>query len=333
MVEKWITKKDGNESKHIPLRSANKVKSTNVKGIGPSPGELEEQAWGILDNISKVTNVDQMLLQMKKYSGTLGDYSAFNTLLIVNQFDDPSIVRSKSEWGYFGRTVNGDAKQIDVLYPLGVSRKDGAGKVKDFIEKKRKEGLSDEAIDELVREKFSTRGGSPAFVFGIGKVYDISQTAAIPGKGKPVEDDVKATALYGTLKKIAKDHYEVSEETIPSGARGYTAHSGEGQKIVVMRIPGEDLNMLHTLVHEMSHARLEHLYRKGLPRGIAESEAELSTYIVGSHFGFDFKDDSSAYIKGWLDDAKSEGKELGKENLDRVMNNARWIIQEISRRL
>ncbi|MCL4480937.1 MAG: hypothetical protein M1113_05590, partial [Candidatus Thermoplasmatota archaeon] len=145
-------------------------------------------------------------------------------------------------------------------------------------------------------------------------------------KMKPVEEDVRATTLYNTLKKIARDHYTVEEETILNGARGYTAHSGEGQKIVVMKILGEDVNVLHTLIHEMSHARLEHLYRKDLPRGIAESEAELSTYLVGAHFGIDFRDDSSAYIKGWLDNAKSQGK----ENLDRVMNNARWLINEIT---
>ncbi len=170
-------------------------------------------------------------------------------------------------------------------------------------------------------------------MFSTGKVYDISQTTVIPGKAKPVEEDVKATTLYNTLKKIAKDHYTVEEETIMNGARGYTNHSGEGQKIVVMKIPGEDVNVLHTLIHEMSHARLEHLYRKDLPRGLAESEAELSTYLVGAHLGFDFKEDSAAYIKGWLDNARSQGKDLGKENLDRVMNNAKWLITEISGKL
>lgn len=155
----------------------------------------------------------------------------------------------------------------------------------------------------------------------------------IPGKAKPVEEDVKATTLYNTLKKIAMEHYTVEESPINNGARGYTAHSGEGQKIVVMKIPGEDVNVLHTLIHEMSHARLEHLYRNDIQRGLAESEAELSTYLVGAHFGFDFKEDSAAYIKGWLDDAKSKGNGLGKENLDRVMNNARWLINEISAKL
>ena len=333
MAQKWITKKKGNENKHIKIETEKKPREIEVWDVGQSPSELEKQAWNMLGEISKVSTVDQLLLQMKKYSGTLGDYSGFNSLLIYMQNKDATIVRSSNEWKYFGRELKDGATPISVLYPLGIPVKDGPGKVKDFIEKKRNEGLDDETIDQLVREKFNLGRTGTAYVFGTGKVYDISQTQGIPGKMKPVEEDIKATTLYNTLKKIAKDHYTVEEETILNGARGYTAHSGEGQKIVVMKIPGEDVNVLHTLIHEMSHARLEHLYRKDLPRGLAESEAELSTYLVGAHFGFDFKDDSSAYIKGWLDSAKSEGKDLGKENLDRVMNNARWLINEISTKI
>ncbi len=120
----------------------------------------------------------------------------------------------------------------------------------------------------------------------------------IPGKAKPVEEDVKATTLYNTLKKIARGHYTVEEFPMNNGARGYTAHSGEGQKIVVIKIPSEDVNVFHMLIHEMFHARLEHLYRNDLPRGLAESEAELSTYLVGAYFSLDFKEDSVVYIKG-----------------------------------
>ena len=330
MVQKWITKKDGNENKHIRIETERKAREVQIQDIAPTPAQLEKQAWNLLGDLSKITTVDQLLLQMRKYSGTLGDYSGFNSLLIGMQDPGATIVRSRNEWKYFGREVNDGALPISVLYPVGVAHKDGPGKVKDFIEKKREEGLSDEAIEELVREKFNLSGGGFTKVFSTGKVYDISQTTPIPGKAKPVEEDIKAASLYNTLKKIAREHYTVEESTIDNGARGYTAHSGEGQKIVVMKIPGEDVNVLHTLIHEMSHARLEHLYRKDLPRGLAESEAELSSYIVGAHFGFDFREDSAAYIKGWLDNARSDGKDLGKENLDRIMNNARWLINEIS---
>ena len=331
--QKWITNDSGDKKKHVLINTEKETREVQVKDPGISPSTLEKEAWNMMGSLANVTTVDQLLLQMKKYSGTLGDYSAFNSMLIYMQNKNATIVRSANEWKYFGRDLKDDARPISVLYPIGIPSKDGPGKVKDFIEKKRKEGLDDEAIEQLVTEKFNLERTGTAYVFGTGKVYDISQTQGIPGKMKPVEEDIKATTLYNTLKKIAREHYKVEEGNILNGARGYTAHSGEGQQIVVMKIPGEDVNVLHTLIHEMSHARLEHLYRKDIPRGIAESEAELSTYLVGSHFGFNFRDDSSAYIKGWLDNAKAQGKSLGKENIDRVMHNARWLINEISARL
>lgn len=340
MTQKWITKKKGTDSKHIQIETERKpreVREVHLKDIGPTPGQLEKQAWDILGDLSKVTKVDQLLLQMKKYSGTLGNYSGENSVLIHMQDPNSTIVRSATEWKYYGRDVKPGAHKISILFPIGIPQKAGPGKLKDFMEKKRDEGLSDEAIEQLVKEKFNLEGDI-AYHFGVGSVYDIRNTEPIPGKPQiPAEETIKAQTFYKDLKEIAKKHYVVEEDPLTGvhGARGYTAHSsdGEGQKIVVMKIPGEDVNVLHTLIHEMSHARLDHLNRKDIPRGIAESEAELSTYLVGAHFGFDFKDDSGAYIKGWLDDARSHGKDLGKENLDRVLNNARWLINEISGKL
>ncbi|WMT51242.1 MAG: hypothetical protein RE471_09725 [Ferroplasma sp.] len=335
MSTRWITKKNGNESKHINIESYGTPREVEIKKIPPKPGELEKQAWGMLDNMAKITNVDKLLLQMNKYSGMLGDYSSFNSMLIEFQDPNATIVRSKNEWNYFGRTLKEDARGLSVLYPLGIPRKDMPGKVKAFIEKKREEGLDDETIDKLVQDKFNLGSTGNAYTFGTGNVYDISQTDPIPGKAKPVKEDVTTTQLYKTLKDIARKHYTVKEEPIHIGARGYTAHSGDGngQEIVVMKIPGEDENVLHTLIHEMSHARLDHLNRKDIPYGIGEAEAELSTYLVGQHFGYNFRDESAAYMKGWLDNAKQDGHTLSNENLDRAMNNARHIIQDINAQL
>lgn len=59
-----------------------------------------------------------------------------------------------------------------MLYPAGVVHKTCHHKVKESIEKKRKERVSDEAIEELVREKFSLSGGVFTYLFSTGKVYD-----------------------------------------------------------------------------------------------------------------------------------------------------------------
>ena len=70
---KWITKKNGNENKHINIESYGTTREVEITKIPPKPGDLEKQAWSMLDNMSRITNVDQLLLQMNKYSGTLGD--------------------------------------------------------------------------------------------------------------------------------------------------------------------------------------------------------------------------------------------------------------------
>ena len=74
MAQKWITKKKGNENKRIKIETEKKPREIEVWDVGQSPSELEKQAWNMLGEISKVSTVDQLLLQMKKYSGTLGDY-------------------------------------------------------------------------------------------------------------------------------------------------------------------------------------------------------------------------------------------------------------------
>ena len=71
-MQKWITKKDGNENKHIRIETERKTREVQIQDIGPTPAQLEKQAWGLLGDLSKITTVDQLLLQMKKYSGTLG---------------------------------------------------------------------------------------------------------------------------------------------------------------------------------------------------------------------------------------------------------------------
>ena len=337
MIE-YRTKGKGTDRKVYPVKKRKQHVITknltykDLKTPGITASKLEKQAWSILDNISKVSSVDQLLLSMKKYSGLIGNFSPFNALLIQMQDPDATIVRSKTDWKYWGRDLKDTAKPIDVLYPVGIPRKTPSGKVKEFIEEKRKEGLDDEAIDKLVQDKFNIGSTGTTHTFGTGSVYDISQTYGIPGKEKPEVQSVKASKLYSTLKELAKQHYKVLEGPFAEG-RGFTAHSEDGETMIkVMKIPGEDENSLHTLIHEMSHANLKHLDRN-LSRGIAEAEAELSTYLVGEHYGFNFKEDSSAYIKGWLDSAKSEGKSLGKENIDRVLNNARWVINQVSDKL
>ena len=97
MVQKWITKKDGNENKRIRIEIERKASAVQVQDIWPTSAQLEKYAWGLLRDLSKNTTVYQLLLQMSKYSGTLRDYSGFNFLLSGIQAPSAAIVRSRDE--------------------------------------------------------------------------------------------------------------------------------------------------------------------------------------------------------------------------------------------
>ncbi len=325
-MTEFRSKGKGNERKIYPIQKAtDQVMEVSITGAelkAPTAKSLEASARDMVKAISEATTVDQMLLELKKYTGFLGQYSSYNSFLINRQDPNATIVRNAQEWKRFGRAVKPDAEFISILYPIG-GHHTSPGQMKEFIEKKRAEGLSDEEIEAQVTEKFP-KEYNHTHVFGVGKVYDISQTVKTDKSGGDDITVYKVSQLYDALKTIAKRYYKVEETTVPN-ARGVTYHSGDSTHIEVMKVPGEDVDTFHTLIHEMSHARLDHV-KTGTKEnyGEHEGEAELSAYLVASHYGIDTMHDSAIYISSWL-----KGKKMGEENIDRSMTNARWIIQQI----
>ncbi len=334
MADIWITLKDKNKSRHVKLTGIKSSRPTlemkmSYGEVNPNRKEtltLEQLARDQLKRASQASSVDQMLLHLEKYTGLLGSFSSFNSVLIKEQDPNATVVRSKSDWEVYGYKVKDDSVPIKILYPIVSGKHASNGKMLEFINKLREQGLSDEMIDEKVREKYpNTR--IPTHTFGITQVFDKKAVEPIPGK-KQVnvydrDSEMKAQVLYTYLKDVASTNYRVTEDPY-AGGRGFTAQDPEhGQRINVMKIPGENVQALRTLLHELSHAKLEHVYGKGGARGVQESEAELSAWLVGKHFGYDFKD-SAPYIKGW-----SSRQDFKEENVDRSMKTAAWIIKNV----
>ena len=335
MAEKWITVKNkGKENRHVKLTGIKEARPTlelkmRYGDVNPNRKEtltLEQLARDQLKRASSASTVDQMLLHLEKYTGLLGSFSSFNAILIKEQDPYATVVRSKSDWKAYGYQVKDDAVPINILFPVVSGKYASNGKMLDFINKLREQGLSDEMIDEKVREKYPN-GRVPTHTFGISQVFDKKSVEAIPGKNQinvfDRDSEMKAQSLYSYLKDLAASNYKVTEDPF-AGGRGFTAQDPEhGQRINVMKIPGENVQALRTLLHELSHAKLEHVYGKGGTRGVQESEAELSAWLAGKHFGYDFKD-SSPYIKGW-----SSSQDFKEENVDRSMKTAAWIIKNV----
>ena len=95
-----------------------------------------------------------------------------------------------------------------------------------------------------------------------------------------------------------------------------------------MKAPGEDREAVNTLLHELAHSLLEHYKRGDMTRDKKEAEAQLTAYLVASHYGIDLQKETKTYIGAWL---QKKGDRFTEENLDRVLKMAKEIINGIDR--
>lgn len=296
--------------------------------------QLRARANQILATAGSNTNVENMLRNIETYSGLMGKFSASNAALIYWQDPDATLVHSKTDWERLGRKVREDAKPIAVLVPIGGGRKVSQPEIAHLIERRRKAGWTDARIESEVLSLQARGKYIPTHTFGVGRVYDAKSIT-----GGPVlkEDErLRASEVYKYATLYAKTRgFDVKEDPTASlVGRGYAnlERKEDGtikSHISIVKVPGEHVEPLDTLIHEMGHHIIGHTgkndYRQ--KRGVYEAETELTAFIVLSHYKIDNKTHAAAYIGGWL--GKQGQKGLGEESVARSMNAASEIIKGI----
>ena len=252
------------------------------------------------------------------------DYSLNNTLLIVMQKPDASLVAGFNKWrDEFERHVKRGEKGIKILAPAPY-------KIKKEQEKLDPDGkpIIGEDGKPVTEQKEIT---IPAFK--VVSVFDVSQT---DGKEIP---DIAVDSLTGSVEQY-EDFFKALEQTSPvpvgferieSGAHGYY-HNAE--KRIALNEGESELQTVKTLIHEIAHAKLHDIDLNAPPeqqqerpsRRTREVEAESIAYTVCQHFGLDTSDYSFGYVAGWSSD--KDIKEL-KASLETIRATASELITEI----
>ena len=252
------------------------------------------------------------------------DYSLNNTLLIVMQKPDASLVAGFNKWrDEFERHVKRGEKGIKILAPAPY-------KIKKELEKLDPDGkpIIGEDGKPVTEQKEIT---VPAFK--VVSVFDVSQT---DGKEIP---DIAVDSLTGSVEQY-EDFFKALEQTSPvpvgferieSGAHGYY-HNAE--KRIALNEGESELQTIKTLIHEIAHAKLHDIDLNAPPeqqqerpsRRTREVEAESIAYTVCQHFGLDTSDYSFGYVAGWSSD--KDIKEL-KASLETIRATASELITEI----
>ena len=256
------------------------------------------------------------------------DYSLNNTLLILLQKPDASLVAGYGKWrDEFERHVKAEEKGIKIFAPAHK-------KIRKEVEK----------LDPDTGKPIIGEDGKPVMEmkeitiprYKVVNVFDVSQT---DGKEIP---DMSVDALTGSIEQY-EDFWRALKEISPvpvelekieSGAHGY--YSLADKRIAIDEGMSE-LQTIKTLIHEIAHAKLHDIdlslppqERQERPnQRTREVEAESIAYTVCQHFGLETSEYSFGYIAGWSSD--KEIAEL-KASLETIRQTASELIGEIEGR-
>lgn len=224
-----------------------------MKYRAKSNEERKEEVDALLKKLQ--TGVEEYI-QSSRYRELLDnmtkfhEYSLNNSIAIMLQRPDASLVASYSKWKTLNRQVKSGEKGIAILCPVKfkvmkeVPVFDDEGKIK-----------MDQDGQEIKKQEYQQ-----CINYKIGYVFDKSQTAQIEGKKEYILEPVSE------LKNKYDGHYEdmvhaiesisavpIAFESIKSGAKGY--YDDMNGKIVINEGMSES-QTLKTMFHEIAHARI-----------------------------------------------------------------------------
>lgn len=256
------------------------------------------------------------------------DYSLNNTLLILLQKPDASLVAGYGKWrDEFERHVKAEEKGIKIFAPAHK-------KIRKEVEK----------LDPDTGKPIIGEDGKPVMEmkeitiprYKVVNVFDVSQT---DGKEIP---DMSVDALTGSIEQYENFWRALKEispvpvemEKIEGGAHGYY---NLADKRIAIDEGMSELQTIKTLIHEIAHAKLHDIdlslppqERQERPnQRTREVEAESIAYTVCQHFRLETSEYSFGYIAGWSSD--KEIAEL-KASLETIRKTAGELIGEIEGR-
>ena len=252
------------------------------------------------------------------------NYSFNNTMLIVMQRPDATLVTSYKNWQSMGRQVMKGEKGITIIAPAPY--------------KKMKEK---EVLDENQRPIMGTDGKPKTEKvevtvphFKAVTVFDIAQTSGEPIQTLAPELLTAAVQDFDSfmqaIQKISPVPIRFDE--IDGNANGYY-HNAD--KEIVIKKGLSESQTLKTAIHETAHAKLhdrEIMESLGVEKDrlTKEVEAESVAYCVCSSFGLDTSDYSFPYIAGWS--SSREMKEM-KASMDVIRKTAGEMIDQLTEEL
>lgn len=237
-------------------------------------------------------------------------YSFANTLIIKSAIPHATHLAGYKKWRHLNRQVRYGERGVAILVPLHGER------VED----------TDPLTDEPVLRR-------PIHGFGIGHVFDVSQTDPLPGtEGRSAVPDFKidlGNQMQPLLDAATTLAHERGIEVVFETIMGPTNGISEGGRVLINSarpIGIQSQAILHELAHEQMHPKAA---RGEMLKAVVEAEAEACSWCAIQHFGIDgLMDNSALYIR-----SHRAGTRDILDSLERITNCAHDLIGGLERHL
>jgi antirestriction protein ArdC len=249
---------------------------TNSKTPEQRKAEREALLATLNDKVAALATSGEWLAYLR-FLAAFRRYSFNNLMLIAAQCPHATRVAGYRKWQQLGRQVRKGKRAVKVL---GYSTKN--------ITKTDPE-TGEEVEDRLVR-------------YPVLSVFDISQTDGDPVPADAYQlptGDGPDGALDRLTAWLTAEGWTLRQLPLAGTCEGYTDHE---RRIIVTETNLEPAARLVVLLHEAAHAVLHADVKADeyqTHRGLCETEAESSAYVLANLLGLDLAASSISYIAGW----------------------------------
>jgi hypothetical protein len=304
-----------------------------------------------LVNITSDEEFKRMMEPIIKFrNANGGSFSILNTILILVQDPEATMVKSTTNWKAVNKTIKKGAKPIMLWFPKG--KREYTPDEQDLIKKDFLRKKNVKTVEELTpgdKEKLKKElNRTVAETFDLGPYwFDYRFTEQIPGTedlvGSP-DNDIQwfddsgdetpelTSKIDAVISVIEDEGIKINYVDNLGGARG-VSKSGV---IEVLKEQPKNAGMLNTIIHEFAHEILHQSYLKNKNeemkdyfvgtkdgRGKVEQQAELCAWIVMRGFGYDMKTNIN-YVGIWG---------LNQDNAVKVFDSVSKVATFISQKI
>jgi hypothetical protein len=274
-----------------------------------------------LANATDQAAMDAAIRNYLTFYSRFHNYSLTNSFLIYLQKKDAKRVAGYNTWRKNNRGVKKGATPIFIWFPMGNNNQiQDTGKI-DFTDL---DGLMQKAAAQVNMR------------FGLGKVYDISDTYALNDQGDVPETpkwygenepSEVADELVVRLKKFAESlNIKITKETSKGGEKGFSAGEHINLSSDVAGV-AEASVLIHELAHELLHWKTKSPFyiddAKLQTAEMRELQAESVSYATMKYFELPVTQHPT-YLALW-----KANKEKIMANLNVIVKCSKYIIDGV----